>query len=442
MCLKWKRYFCCLVVSGLCFNYKTAVALEFEAGASAAFEYTDNATLSSGVSSPVVDDLIAITAISASLSDDDGPLSYGSSATFSKNNYTKDTYEDQFRLGFTGSANWEAIRNRLNFSVSDTFGQRSILSLNATTPDNIQDTNVFFLGADILFPVSARQVFSIVPTYRNYYYERAGAIRNTNNEQYELSARWNYQMYRLTTVGLRVSTRIVDYSDETSFSGLPNSTFKNLSLIVSGTRAYSNYSIDLGATNAQRDGGEGQTGFSGGASFNLNVSSRSVFNMLVRSDITDTSSAATIGNGDDVQQVADVIRNSIFNVKYSRNDADLHSDLWVEYRKVKYDIAPLDRIVRTTGARLSFPGTPLFSSSISARYRQSEQLDTERTDDSFIVDGGFQYTLSRAFKSAFSLKYSTKESNNPSQNYNELSLFVSLSYGYGGASRSLRGDYF
>jgi len=330
----------------------------------------------------------------------------------------------------------------LNFSVSDTFGQRSILSLNATTPDNIQDTNVFFLGADILFPVSARQVFSIVPTYRNYYYERAGAIRNTNNEQYELSARWNYQMYRLTTVGLRVSTRIVDYSDETSFSGLPNSTFKNLSLIVSGTRAYSNYSIDLGATNAQRDGGEGQTGFSGGASFNLNVSSRSVFNMLVRSDITDTSSAATIGNGDDVQQVADVIRNSIFNVKYSRNDADLHSDLWVEYRKVKYDIAPLDRIVRTTGARLSFPGTPLFSSSISARYRQSEQLDTERTDDSFIVDGGFQYTLSRAFKSAFSLKYSTKESNNPSQNYNELSLFVSLSYGYGGASRSLRGDYF
>ena len=446
MCLKWKKYFYCLIVTGLCFNYKTAVALEFEAGVSAALEYSDNVTLSSGVSTPIVDEFIAITAVSASLSEADGPLTYSSAATFSKNNYTKDTYEDQFNLGFSGIANWEAIRHRLNFTVSDNFYQRSINSLSASTPDNIQDSNVFLLSADILFPISARQGFSIVPSYRKFYYERAGAVTNTNNDQYQLAAKWNYQIYRLMSVGLSASTRLVDYESENNGFDIPDTTFNDVSLVISGTRVNSNYEIDIGSTYVQRDDGKpGGRGFSGGVLWNLNVSSRSVFNMKARSEITDTSSASTnsIGNGEDVQQVADVIRNSIFDVTYSRNDADLHSDLWLEYRKVKYDIAEsLDYIVRTTGARLSFPGSPLFSSSIGARYRQSERLNTDRLDDSFIVDGGFEYTLSRALKTVFSLQYSTKESNNPAQNYNELSLFVSLSYGYGAASRSFRGDSF
>ena len=445
MCLKWKKYFCYLVVVGFCFNYKSVVAAEFVAGASAAFEYTDNATLSSGVSSPIVDDLIAITALSASLSEADGPLTYNSAATFSKNNYTKDTYEDQFNLGFSGIVNWQAIRDRLIFTVSDDFYQRSVNSLDASTPDNTQDTNVFLLSMNLLFPVSVRHDFSIVPSYRKYYYERAGAVTNTNNEQYQLAASWKYQMYRLTNVGLRVSTRVVDYENEVSGFDLPDTTFNDLSLVISGTRVNSDFAIDLGTTYVKRDGEEGDNGFSGGALWNLNVSSRSVFNLQARSEITDTSSASTnlIGNGNEVQQVADVIRNSIFEVRYSRSDADLHSDLWLEYRKVKYDIAELlDYTARTTGARLSFPVSPLFSSSIGARYRQSERVNTERTDDSFIVDGGFEYSLARSLKTVFSLQYSTKESNDFAQNYNELSIFASLSYGYGGASRSLRGDSF
>ena len=445
MCLKWKKYFCYLVVTGLCFNYKTAVALEFEAGVSGALEYTDNVTLSSGVSSPIVDELIAITAVSASLSEADGPLTYSSAATFSKNNYTKDTYDDQFNLEFSGIANWQAIRNRLNFTVSDNFYQRSINSLDASTPDNTQDSNVFLVSADILFPISARQGFSIVPSYRKYYYERAGSLSNTNNSQYALAARWNYQIYRLTNVGLSASTRVVDYESENNGFDLPDTTFNDLSLVINGTRVNSNYTIDLGTTYVHRAGAEGASGLRGGAPWTLHVSSRSTFDLTARTEITDTSSASTnlIGNGDDVQQVADVIRNTVFNVTYGRNDADLHSDLWVEYREIKYDIAEsLDYIVRTTGARLSFPGTPLYSSSIGARYRQSERVNTDRTDDSFIVDGGFSYSLSRALKSVFSLQYSTKESNDPTQNYNELSVFVSLSYGYGGASRSFRGDSF
>ena len=439
MYLKRIRYFLYLVIIWLLFGYKAAVALEFKPGVGVGMEYTDNARLTPD---NIEDELITIGYVGASIAEREGPLKLTGAASVTQQNYSKDTFEDQRYLNLLTSADWEMIKDRFHWTLSDVFTQKSVVANTTVTPDNLQNSNVFKFGANILFPISARQNFSISPTFSQYYYETT----KTNSKQYAVAANWNYQIFRLTNVGLNFGVRKVDYIDDKDLVvPLPNTTFTNLAVVIAGERVSSNYTANLGATNVRRNDGEDFTGFTGRLTWSTDVSSRSEFNALLSSVITDAGSVSSTsdGSGDDIQTVADVIRDSVFKMSYSREDVDLHSRLWVEYRESKYDSnTRFDQIIRITGVRLDFPGTQLFSSGLSARYKQFERLNDDRLDESFIVDTGFDYKFSRKLSGAFNLQYSTKESTEFLQNHNELSFFINLAYGYGSVNRSSRGGNF
>ena len=273
----------CLAFAGFCLVCKTVFALEFQPGVGIGVEYTDNAELAPDNE---VYDLMTIGYVGARLAEKEGPLTYDATTSFNNQSYSRDSFADQRYFNLAAKADWEMIKERFNWTLSDNFSQRTVNTLDANTPENLQDTNAFIFGADILFPISARQSFSLSPSFSQYYYE----VQATDNRQYALSANWNYLMSRLSNVGLNFSTRKVDYTENDIFGNITTDiVFTNLSVIYTTQRLRSDFSINLGATSVERDSGEEAVGFTGYIDWSANVSSRSTFKTLVSTDLTDTS---------------------------------------------------------------------------------------------------------------------------------------------------------
>ena len=221
-----RRYYLCLAFAGLYLSCKMVVALEFQPGIGVGVEYTDNARLEPDNQ---VYDLITIGYVGARISENEGPLTYDATTLFNNQSYTQDTYPDQHYFNLAGRADWVMIKDRFNWFLSDSFTQRTVNTLAANTPDNLQDTNAFGFGADIRFPISARQSFSLSPSFSQYYYE----VQVTDNKQYVLAANWNYLMSRLNNVGLNLSARKVDYTETDIFgNNITDNIFTNLAFLI------------------------------------------------------------------------------------------------------------------------------------------------------------------------------------------------------------------
>jgi hypothetical protein len=436
MCLVRKKYHLYVVFFCLFLSSKLSFALEFHPGVGVAAQSTDNAALTPD---DEISDIITIGYVGANLAENEGSLVYDTTASLRRESYMNDTFDDRRYFNLLANANWEMIRDRFDWYLTDEFATTPVRTTSAETPDNRQDSNAFILGANIKHAITGLQTFSLVPQYSQYYYE----ISRTNNRQYSLAANWNYQVFRLTNVGLNFSTRKIKYDDR-SFA---DTTFTYFNFIVSGQRVHSNYTINLGATHVKRDAAEGptvtvestkSTGFTGSVNWQAELSSRSTMEALVLSEITDTSSvsqSASPGNPDDVQLSTDVIRNSITRLTYVRNDAALHTRIWGEYRKLKYSTSPLDRVVRTFGSQLDFPVTQLVSSGVYINFDNTELLDTFRNDKRLRVGANIKASFSSNLNSTFDVQFRTKESTDSQQNYDEFSFFVSLNYGFGDTSR-------
>lgn len=434
-----RRYYLSLVFAGLYLSCRVVYALEFKPGVGVGVEYTDNARLEPDNE---VYDLITIGYVGAGISEDKGPLTYDAITLFNNQSYTQDTFPDQHQLYLAVRADWVMIKDRFDWFLRDNLSQRTVNTLAANTPDNLQDTNVFNFGANVRFPITARQSFSLSPSFSQYYYE----VQVTDNKQYVLAANWNYLMSRLNNVGLNLSARKVDYTETDIFGNtITDNIFTNLAFIFSGQRLRSAYAINLGATNVKRDSGEEATGFAGAIDWSGAISSRSTFATLVATDLTDSSRVSQSltenpANGDpaDVQITTDVIRNSIFNLAYLRDDASLHSRIWGEFRKLTYSDSPADRVIRTYGIDVGYPMTQLLASGAYIKYNRTKQLDTNRLDQYYIAGGNLKYNFARNLYSSFDIKYRFKQSTQPLAIYNEFSVFASLVYGFGDVQRPSR----
>lgn len=433
MYLKRRRYFPYVIFVTLLVACKVVVALEFQPGAGVAVEYTDNAELTP--ENPV-DELITVGYVGASIAESEGSLIYSATSSLNKQTYSHDTFDDQRYFSLEASADWEMIRDRFNWSMTDTFSQRTINILNSNTPDNLQDSNVFVLGADIWLPVSERQSFSLAPVFSQYYFEELP----TNNRQYSLSANWNYQMFRLASVGLSFNTREIDYFEQL----IADTTFTTMAVVFSGQRASSEYTLNLGSTNVERDLGEETSGFSGSADWLVNLSSRSTFNTSVVTELTDSSTVAageslTAG---DVQVTADVIRNRTANMTYQRKGVSLQTTIAAEYSKVDYSESPLDQVARSIDMQFDYPLTRLLSSSFYTSYSRIKRLERDRLDERYTLGGSLEYRFSRKLSGSFDLKYRKKESTFDAENFDEYSVYASLVYGFGEVFRPTRAGGF
>lgn len=414
----------------------SAVAIEFVPGVGLGLEYTNNAKLAPDNE---VSDVVAIGQVGASLVEEQGFLVYSIGAAISKETYLNDTFDDKRYLNLAAKADWEMIRERVNWFLTDNFYQSPVNSLDANTPDNRQDSNTFIFGTNVTFPITGLQTFSLIPQYSKYYYE----ITGTSNQQYSIAANWNYKVFRTTGVGLYLSVREVQYDDV----AVADTVFADYGVSLSGERVDSNYSINAGSTTVKRaatigvDAADSEefTGFSGKASWQQELSSRSTIEVLVSTQITDTStvSQSTLpGDPSDVQLTTDVVRNSVARLGYSRKDASLGSNIWAEHRKIRYsDNTELSRLIQTFGAQLNFPVSQLISSGVFLNFNNTKGQEVFREDKRFEIGANVKVSFTSNLSSTFDVRYRTKESTDSTKNYDELSVFANLNYGFAGVGQ-------
>ena len=429
MCLSPRAYLIYIAVAGLLLCNKAQATVVFEPGVGAGAEYTDNAGLTRD---DPVDDTIIMGYAGARLSEDEGALIYDLDGAFNHQHYTQGTFSDQNYFNFSGRADWEMLKERFKWFLSDDFTQLPVLSLGSNTPDNIQDSNAFNLGADILFPVSARQTITIAPLFSQYYYE----VLTTDNKQYALSAIWNYQMFRLTSIGLGLTARKINYTEKDALGQpIEDTLFTSLAFTFDSRRVRSEFTGSLGATNVDRDGGEQATGFSGFLNWLADLSSRSTLEASVSTELTDTSSVVASGVGNEVQISTDVVRNSLARLAYVREGVSLRTSISAKYNDLDYSDSPQDSVIRGFDMEFTHPVTQLLSSGAYVKYTRETRLDSGRLDRRTTVGGDLRYSFSRKLHGLLDLKYRKKESTFYPDNFDEFSVFVSLVYGFGYVQR-------
>jgi len=427
-----------ILLAGLLVGSPVVTALEIEPGVGVGLLHTDNARLSEDDEQ---DDLIVVGYVGARIDENSGPLRLSAEASLIYTDYTKDTYSDQNYPGLRLTGGYEQIRDRLDWEVQNYFTQTLADTDDGANPDNIRNTNVFTFGPSIRFPISGRQTITVNPQYKNFYYEDIGFNDQDNNQQYALSANWFYGMYPTMGVSLNGGVTEVVYD---SGGGDRDYTRSSAQAGISGTRARSVYSLNLGGTNISRDKSGSTSGFSGNLSWSYNLTGHSNARVYLSSDITDTGnllldSQTNPDDGDfsNVQSSNEVLRNSILRLTYRREDATLNTELWGEFRELDYQGGgdqsdEEDRDVWLVGAKLDYRVTAALSTGIYGSYTRTKE--TGREDKRYSITGTVGYQLTRKLRTNLDLSYQDQDGGLGSE-YSEFSTFVRLVYGFANVTR-------
>jgi hypothetical protein len=423
-----KRYFPAILavgISGLC---PVAHALEFEPGIGAGLAYSDNVDL---VHDNEEDDIVAIGYLGARLSEDSGPLRFDAGSAITYQKYLDDTVGDQTYFNLRSSAEWEQIRGRLYWNVSDYFTQRKEDSLEADRTSNLQNTNVFTLGPSMQFRPSEAHSVNVNSQYRKFYYQNSP----TDNQQLSLSASWLYQMRPTLQTGLDGGVNAVYYNDE---HRNPNTVSSNIHAVLSGTGARSSYTLNFGATHVSRDKFDSVSGFTGDATWSRELTGHSSLRLYLASGLTNTSNSLLNlqnnpdnGSFDNEQISGDVIRNNNMSIVYRRTGDRLNTTIRGQVQDIDYQESPDDRRVYSLDAGIDYRVTPVIDSSVEGFYRYTNEDETDRTDKEYRVTGSISYHLSRDLRSEFAVRYRNKSSDLNTAEYNETAVFIGLIWGHG-----------
>ncbi len=415
----------CLLLGIAC--YRSAWALKVEPGVGAGVEYTDNVRLTSNNKQS---DTIGVAYVGANIEQKSGALRANANTTLNYQHYSQNTFSDQHYFNLNGLMDWEMVKNQFHLLLRDNFSQRTVNSLGTNVPNNLQDTNVFTFGANWDIQLSARNKLTLLPEYRQFYYE----VQATDNKQISLAANWSYLMYPLLNVGLNASVRKIDYNQ----TSIADTRFSTLHVNFSGKRPQSSYSLNLGATHVSRDTGQGNTGFSGSFNGQLNFTNTSKLQARLSTELTDSSSGSlntindpSAGDVNNVQITTDVIRNKLFRLAYLREDGSLNSQLWTQLREVLYSQSPNDRRISSLGIDLNYPLTDLLSGRFYTYYDRNRLLQQSRTDKTVSAGLGLSYHHSRKLRSVLDIKYRNRNSTGALSDYSSSSIFYSLIYGFG-----------
>ena len=409
----------------------TVNAFQFQPGIGVGAMYTDNATL---VPVDELEDTIALGYAGASLVETEGALTGDIQASLNHHRYTKDTYNDARYFDMSATLNWEMIKHRFNWYLQDFYTQRPIDLRDPTTPANIQDTNIFAFGARMTYPASARNIFSLIPEYRRFYYESI----SPDNQQLSVIGSWSYQVTRLTSAGLSISAREVDYEDPL----VEDVTFITPTFVVNTIGARSTLRGNLGATFVEREHGQSGDGFSGNIDWLIEMTSHSQFRTYMSSELTDTSSStfgSTVepgtGNPNDIAITTDVIRNKIARVEYLRQDRTLDTTLYGDISEVDYSETPNDSRSRTLGGAMTYPVTALTTTGINVRFREYEFVNTARIDDRYLLSASLNYQFTRKLRTVAEVQYRKQDSNIQINDFDEFTAYLGLIYGFGDIMR-------
>lgn len=125
--------------------------------------------------------------------------------------YADGTYDNGVDGEVSGRVDWHAIPNRLTFTVEDTLGLEAIDTLEADSPDNRQQVNVFSAGPNLAFRVGAAMDGEVELRYVD---TEAEVTDEFNSSRIDLAVRTTRRLDAASNLAFNLRVQSVDFDNE------------------------------------------------------------------------------------------------------------------------------------------------------------------------------------------------------------------------------------
>ncbi len=342
--------------------------------------------------------------------------------------YTRDSFADRQYLNMTANANWETVKNRLDWQLQNRFTQQRINALDPDVPVNLQDVNVFSFGPQITLRLSRKQDVIIRPRFIRNYYE----VSIADSQQYVLTLSWLNRLRKALVLSVNA-----DYSN-VRYDVVP-ADYQSTSLDVgfAGTWSRSQYAVRLGTTNIERDSGSQQRGDTFSLNWRFNASNTLTFNLDLASRFAESGSAllatTTVDNLDDVadQQITTgAVRNKSLALSVDKRFRRVTLSMRLQDRSLDYTGGADDRDIRLAGLGATYRHSAVMRSTLAYRRIQTELADGSRDDDARSLTYTLQRELTRTLDASLRLRKRLRDSNIATSVYDESAVILSLRYAW------------
>lgn len=410
-----------------------ALALNIELGGGLEAEYSSNVLRSD---SNEQDDLIGTIWAGMTLSENSRTLSAEIAAAADAEMYMNDTLSDDVLLSLAALVDWAILPQRLHWHLEDYYQQTQVSPFEAASPDNREDTNVFWTGPDLIFRLAQLYALELGGRYGHYYYADTGG----DNERLAASARLTRRLSSMSELYLEGSHMTVEYDNEgeLGLEGVPYADFDRTDVFAGWAyeAVRTELRLELGNTRIKRSGLDDADGFLGALSVRRRLPQEGTLGLRLLSQYTEGSSdLLSTGGGRlradpaDEAAIHDILYEIYAELFYTGHwrGADLGVRLF--YRDEDYEIAPLDRV--NYGLRLDV-GTrlaPSWTGGVYAAYRHRDYDQLDRTDHDLTVGVGAAYAFTRRVSLDLDLHHNLRDSRAAGFDFNETVAIIRLNYG-------------
>lgn len=408
-----------------------AVELEYDVGAY--LRHSDNIRLSPTAPE---DDTVLEPTLRFDISQTGADAQLSGHGLVQYTDYLDDSYEDEFRGGFTGGLDWAVLPSRLNLVFQDYLSQQNINDLDRSTPDNLQHVNLFVAGPSFYahFNPATRGQFDL--RYGNTYAEKSDAF---NGDRYSAAARVRREMSSTTEITGNLEAARIEYDPAGAAADYDR---YDAYLTYKLRRAALDLNLDLGHSQLDRKASDGSSSAPlVRANVALKLSPRSRLRADLRYQFTDATQyliTPTLDLDDrrfsdltytDVRVDPSVFRERTVRGGYEYSGVRTSLRLQPYYRRIDYlNVLAEDQDLKGLAFDVEYRVRPLLSLSLLASQEQRDYDDLSRKDKDTTFDVGVTKRFTRHWSGSVHLRHRERDSAAPGQDYEENVALLAISY--------------
>jgi hypothetical protein len=404
----------------------SAPAESFTYGADVGIGETDNVTL---VETNKVSQTIAIADLDFDLKDQTRRFNVDAKGDFSDLYYLQGAYSNQLVGRFDGSAQVAIIPERVNWVLTESFGQSQIDPFTAAVPTNLQNVNYVATGPDAVFRFGPTVFLDLSARYAKTTYQTdpfdSGAVLGSAALGLALSAQSsisiNGSFKRMLFDNTEVNT---DFDRSSAY----------VRYEVQGART--DLIANLGVTKVDQ-GSESLTGPDAKLQLSRQLSSVSKVTLTVGRDITDASSAfANLQSGaigGIVTAPASLSLNN-YTVTYGSIDWEFSRDRTTfgisgTWEKDSYDGQPLQDLTRDSAEfRVERKLSSVLTAQLLGRVFRTEYTNTDFSETDGLVGAGLTFREGRGLEIKLRIDHASRNVSGVGSGYSGNRVFLSIGY--------------
>ncbi|MDQ3289168.1 MAG: outer membrane beta-barrel protein [Pseudomonadota bacterium] len=412
-----------------------ALDLDYEIGVAA--RHSDNISLSE--SDPVSDTMVA-PRVFFQASQSGRRVQLSAEGDLQYRHYVSDTFDDELRGSFAGTANWVVLPERLDFVVQDYLSLQPINDQAAFSPANQQQVNIFIAGPTLYARFSPRTRAQIDLRYANAYAEERDDF---DSDRFNAAARLVHRLNSNHAVSANFESTDVEFdvmagaSDYRRQDGYVNSTIE---------RNHLDLSLDLGYSRIEFDDA-GTTGGNDDESYPLvraridwRASPRSVFTTTLNYQLNDATGALITPLEFGEREFSDFrvvnglveptpFRERLARVRYTYATERATLRVTPYHRRIRYLQDMADSQDRSgLSVNLDYRVRPRMTLQAFAVMEDREFVDLGRNDDNLLLSVGLANRFTRHWTGRIDVQRRERDSSIAGRNYDENAVMVSFSY--------------